>query len=30
MQTLERPVNDSIAEVEALCAAHAFGQAVEM
>ena len=30
MQTLERPGNDPIAEIEALCARHAFGQAVEM
>lgn len=30
METLERPVNDAIAEVEALCARRAFGQAVEV
>jgi tetratricopeptide (TPR) repeat protein len=30
MQTLERPVNASIAEIEALCARRAFAQAVEM
>jgi len=30
MQTLEPPVNDSIAEIEALCARRGFGQAVEM
>ena len=30
MQTLERPVNASIAEIEELCARRAFAQAVEM
>ena len=30
MQTVERPANDSIAEIEALCALRAFGEAVEM
>ena len=30
MQALERPVNDSIAEIEDLCARRAFGHAVDM